>query len=186
MIDFSFEVISDTNINIEYLYGDEKFIFNIYLKHDCWTIHPFNGILLQNRELCKIVLIELFKNKNFQIMLAKENILLSSLGTSIDLDHPETTDRSDSVNDRTDRLSEHQDYIDSNSITDILQQEVQMIDKKIVIFNKLLEKMFMGNYGPGDYEFDKIQSLVHIYKDVQEKMDSLSDNDSRRNNKRRY
>jgi hypothetical protein len=86
MIEFSFEVIDRTSINVEYQYGSEKFILNLFNRNGVWTIHPFDGILLHNRELCRHVMIDLFKNKYFQIMLAKEDIRLSELRTSIDLD----------------------------------------------------------------------------------------------------
>ncbi|AJS60177.1 hypothetical protein [Paenibacillus sp. IHBB 10380] len=176
MIDFSFEIISDTNINMEYQYGSETFKLNIYLKHGCWTIHPFDGILLQNRELCRVVMIDLFKNKSFQIMLAKENILLSSLRTSIDLDpskqdQDEPTHSRESVNDRINRTSDYNGYVDQNSsLRDVFEQEVRLCDEKMDMFNDILKQMFMDNYGPGNDEFDKIQALVRTYKETQGKI----------------
>jgi hypothetical protein len=175
MLDLSFEIISETNINIEYLYGTEKFTLNIFQKDGYWMIHPFNGILLYNLELCKNVFIELFKNKNFQVMLAKQDILLSSLRTSIDLESRNQLDdpyKGEDFKDSTNRISEYQDYIDNNSIPDILEQEVHMLDQKIGFFNKILEKLFLNNYGPGDYEFDKIQAIVHAYKEAKVKIAS--------------
>lgn len=179
MIDFSFEIISDTNINMEYLYGSEIFKLNIYLKHGDWTIHPFDGILLQNRELCRIVMMDLFKNKSFQIMLAKENILLSSLRTSIDLDpsgEDEPTHSRESDNDRFNRTSDYEGYVDRNSsLQDVIGHEVKFCDEKIALFNDILKEMFMDDYGPGDVEFDKIQEIVRTYKETREKIEKIMD-----------
>ena len=74
MLDFSFEMLDQHTINVEYVFGSEKFIFNLFYSNDNWTIHPFDGILLKNRDLCRSVMSDLFQNKSFQIMLAKENI----------------------------------------------------------------------------------------------------------------
>jgi hypothetical protein len=175
MIEFSFEIISNTNINMEYIYGSETFIFNLFFKNGEWTLHPFDGILLQNRDLCKLVIIDLFKNKYFQIMLAKENIPIMNLRTSIELE-PARNDEVINASERRGRRLKDEDieeFIGNNSIQDILKIESDAIEKKIIFYSDLLKKMFMDNYGSGDGEFDKVQSLVRVYKETQEKIHVL-------------
>lgn len=176
MIEFSFEIISNTNINLEYRYGGESFVFNLFLKNEEWTLHPFDGILLQNRELCKLVIIDLFKNKYFQIMLAKENISLTNLKTSIELEPSRNTEVINASESRGGRIKEEdiEEFVENNSIQDILQLECDLIEKRINFYSDLLKKMFIDNYGPGDYEFDKVQSLVRVYKETQEKIHALT------------
>lgn len=89
MLEFSFEIIDESKINIVYQYGSSSFNFNLFFNYGVWTLHPFDGILLQNKEMCRLIVTDLFKNKDFHVMLARENILLSTLRTSIDL-NPET------------------------------------------------------------------------------------------------
>jgi hypothetical protein len=175
MTEFSFEVINETNINIEYVYGTEKFILNLFLRQGSWTIHPFDGILLYNRELCRNVMIDLFKNKHFQTMLAKENIFLSSLRTSIDLDP--SSQPPESINNRggLDRSGDLQDYIEYNDITDILMQEKHFVEERLGIFKDILHKMFQDNYGPNDKEFNTIQELVRAYNETLARINSLVD-----------
>lgn len=179
MLEFSFELISDTNINMEYIYGSELFKLNLFLKNGYWTIHPFDGILLKNRELCRLVILDLFKNKYFQIMLAKQNIAMSSLRTSIDLEpsrEPEGVNpaerRGSQWNDPAQETEE--EFIGNHSIEEIIRIEHNLIEQRVTFYAGLLKKMFMDNYGPGDDEFDKVQSLVRIYKESQEKMNGLA------------
>jgi hypothetical protein len=178
MLEFSFEIMSDSNINIEYIYGSELFKLNLFLKNGYWTIHPFDGMLLQNRELCKLVIIDLFKNKYFQIMLAKENIALSSLRTSIELEPSREPEESNPAERRGGRWEDPTDkteeFIGNHSIEEIIQIEHDLLEKRVTFYADLLKKMFMDNYGPGDDEFDKVQSLVRIFKESQGKMIELT------------
>lgn len=179
MLEFSFEIISDSTINIEYIYGSELFKLNLFLRNGYWTIHPFDGMLLQNRELCKLVMIDLFRNKYFQIMLAKENIALSSIRTSIELEpssEPERLNPAERRGGRQDAppIDETEEFIGNHSIEEIIQIEHDMLEQRVTFYGDLLKKMFMDNYGPGDYEFDKVQSLVRILKESQGKMIELT------------
>ncbi|MDR6554992.1 hypothetical protein [Paenibacillus qinlingensis] len=178
MLEFSFEIMSESNINIEYVYGSEMFKLNLFLKNGYWTIHPFDGMLLQNRELCKLVIIDLFKNKYFQIMLAKENIALSSLRTSIELDPSHERQESNPAERRggrwQDPVDETEEFIGNHSIEEIIQIEHDALEQRVTFYADLLKKMFMDNYGPGDHEFDKVQSLVRILKESQAKMMELT------------
>jgi len=174
MNEFSFEIMSDTNINMEYVYGSETFIFNLFLRDGVWTIHPFDGILIQNKELCRIVMGELLRNKYFQIMLAKEDILLSEVRTSIDLSlHTERESGIDRTSNRNRINPSLEDYIANNTIESIFSDEVHLLDTRITFFGELLKEMFMDDLGPGDPDFDMIQGLVRSYKDAKENILSL-------------
>jgi hypothetical protein len=180
MLEFSFEIMSESNINMEYVYGSELFKLNLFLKQGNWTIHPFDAILLQNRELCKLVIIDLFKNKYFQIMLAKENIAFSSLRTSIDLEQSRESERVNPAERRGGQRSDSievddaEEFIGNHSIEEIIQFEYDLLEQRVTFYAGLLKKMFMDNYGPGDDEFDKVQSLLRIYKESQDKIIGLT------------
>lgn len=184
MIPFSFEILNESTINIEYVFGSEKFIMNLFLRNGVWTIHPFDGILLGNRDLCRSVIADLLHNKDFQIMLAKQGIALSSLRTTINLDN--SAEESD-IHTRRDpdgeSESEHgsiddiKEFIEYNTIDDIIDLELSQLDKKIAFYGEILKYIFMQNLGPGDEEFDRIQSLQRTFKETREKIAGHTDFD---------
>ncbi|SFE85086.1 hypothetical protein SAMN04487969_10822 [Paenibacillus algorifonticola] len=180
MLDFSFEMLDEHTINVEYVFGSEKFIFNLFYSNDNWTIHPFDGILLKNRDLCRSVMSDLFQNKSFQIMLAKENIILSSIRSSVNLNPYEEEEPmpeperlrgerygGDGGGGRAER-SELDDFINSHTLGEILELERSFIEERTTLFKSVLQKMFMDGLGPGDSEFNQIQELVKAYKRADE------------------
>lgn len=134
MLEFSFEIIDESKINIVYQYGSSSFNFNLFFNYGVWTLHPFDGILLQNKEMCRLIVTDLFKNKDFHVMLARENILLSTLRTSIDL-NPETRGERYQEQD-FDELSE---FAETHSFEDVLQIEQDSIRERMD-FSKTLSK----------------------------------------------
>ncbi|BBH22888.1 hypothetical protein Back11_42330 [Paenibacillus baekrokdamisoli] len=178
MLEFSFEIVDDSKINIQYKYGSAMFAFNLFLSQGVWTLHPFDGILLQNKEMCSLVVAELFKNKDYQVMLARENILFSSLRTSIDLQPAQDIG--------TRKVSDHQpsdeitDFVESHSFEDILNLEIDQLQQRIDFFQDILHRMFMDGYGPGDTDFKNVQELVRTYKETCERIRALSGGTDRR------
>ncbi|WP_127530869.1 hypothetical protein [Paenibacillus kobensis] len=192
MLDFAFEIVDDSHIQIEYRYGSAMFNFNLYCMDGRWTLHPFDGILLGNRETCRLVIAELLRNKDFHLMLARENIALSGLQTSIDLQEAEAA-ASGRLNgqDRT-RLDEDneqdplEDYIESHTFEEIVANEQMIIDDRLNLFKDIIEKMFMEGYGPDDEEFSKVQHIIRIYKEASERLSSLGGPDLRSDHRRRW
>lgn len=84
-MDFTFEILDPTTINVRFNYGGEWFEFNLYSKQNQWILHPFDASLLGNPDMCRLVVADLLAHKPFQVMLAKERIMLSQLRTSIDV-----------------------------------------------------------------------------------------------------
>lgn len=173
MLDFTFEIIDGNTINIRTLYGTEWFTFNLYNNHGNWTLHPFEGILLQNKEMCRLVVGELVKNKNFHVLCAKENIVMSSIRTSINLD-PHTEERESVQSDRLSDAPDHlDDFIASHTMEEVLELEMNFVEERIQLYSGILQKMFLQHYGPGDPDFDKVQMLQRIYKEAHGKLTEL-------------
>lgn len=181
MLEFSFEIIDESKINIVYQYGSSGFNFNLFFNYGVWTLHPFDGILLQNKEMCRLVVAELFKNKDFHVMLARENILLSALRTSIDL-NPETQGERYQEQE-PDELSE---FAKSHSFEDVLQIEQDFIRERMDFFQNIIQKMYMEGFGPEDSDFNKVQAIIQIYKAAHDQLGDLSDFPFRGDEQRRW
>lgn len=196
MLEFSYEIINEDTINIEYVYGSENFILNLFQKDSTWTLHPFDAILISNKELCRNVVAELIKNKYFQIMLAKEQIMLSGIRTTINLQedmddnhityrnghrreyrNDEWNDYKDSskISDESKLATDVRELIEYNSFEDILTKELNEVEQKITLYGKVLEEMFMADYLPGNQEFDRVLALVNIYKEMKKKLEHMID-----------
>jgi len=175
VLDFSFELIDDSMINIHYQYGSTVFIFTLFMRDEEWTLHPFDGILLQNKEMCAIVVTDLLKNKDFHVLLARENITLSSLRTSIDLRPDSAEDNRPSSGGQV--RDEKTDFIEEHSFEDILELEKEMVQERLAFYQDIIQRMYMDGYGPEDTEFNKVQGLIRIYKETYERLGSLDDFD---------
>jgi hypothetical protein len=197
-LDFTFEILDSSTINIQFNYGGAWFEFNLFHKEDQWVLHPYDGNLLGNPDMCRLVIADLLANKPFQVLLAKERIMLSRLRTSVDVsgDREIRHDRAgggrpdidiDLDSGGTDEL---EDWIRGNSFEEILSQELQGIEGRQQLFNSLLQKMFYENLGPGDEEFDKVQEIARIYKDtagrISQLIDSGNDFKDRPSDRRRF
>lgn len=179
MLEFSFEIIDETKINIQYKYGSQFFNFNLFWSNGNWTLHPFDGILIENREMCSLIVADLLKNKDFHVMLAKEKIMLSQLRTTVNL-QPEDPEEFE-INHRMDDRSYQDDdslmsYIENHSFEEILQLEQQQIHARVEFFQQIIQRMFMEGIGPEDADFGKVQSIIRIYKDTFEKLGNINDN----------
>lgn len=186
-MEFSFELMDDSQINIYYQYGSTTFMFNLFDQYGEWTLHPFDGILLQNKEMCALVVAELLKNKDFQVLLARENIPLTSLRTSIDLntrsaDHGRRSDFGPPDRGYDDKT----DFIESHTFEDILDMEKQQVSERIAFFQDIIQRMYMDGYGPEDDEFNKVQTLIRIYKETLERLSDINGFDMKRKNDRRW
>ncbi|EFM10397.1 hypothetical protein PaecuDRAFT_2833 [Paenibacillus curdlanolyticus YK9] len=201
MLDFSFEIIDETRINMQYRYGSAMFTFNLYYQQDNWTLHPFDGMLLQNREMCRLVVAELLQHKDFHVMLARENITLSALRTSIDLQSQEEAAHDlDTRGDRErfgsrsrSRRNNQEDgqdlldtFIEENTFEDIILMEQGRMEKRIAFFRRIIEKMFMEGYGPEDDEFRNVQAIIRIYKDAYDQLSDLGNLDIRPDDRKRW
>ncbi|WP_226001415.1 hypothetical protein [Paenibacillus sp. BJ-4] len=172
MLEFSFEIIDESKINIVYQYGSSSFNFNLFFNYGVWTLHPFDGILLQNKEMCRLIVAELFKNKDFHVMLARENILLSALRTSIDL-NPDIPVRGERYQEQEpDELSE---FAETHSFEDVLHIEQDSIRERMDFFQNIIQKMYMEGFGPEDSDFNKVQAIIRIYKAAHDQLGDLSD-----------
>lgn len=182
MLDFTFEIMDEDTINIRILYASEWFTFNIYYRDHAWTLHPFDGMLIQNKDMCRLVIGDLFKNKNFHVMCAKENIRLSELRTTIHLDPEVEAAPPDRSRDRDERgrgepSSDLQAFIDEHSLEEIIEIEKETIQSRAAFYKKILENMFMEGYGPTDKEFMRVQAIVSIWTEAYHKMNGSSDQD---------
>lgn len=187
MEELEYHNISETSINIKYNYGGEYFTFNLYNKAGVWILHPFEGILLGNREMSILVMGELFKNKAFQVMLAKERIPFSELRSSIDVEdvsrsNPPRNDRS-GLDEPTDNLM---DFIQQHTLDDIINIEQSHLQEKVTFYKDILQQMFMNDLGPSDPEFQKVQQIVRIYDEALSKMSELAGPDIDFGNRRRW
>lgn len=180
MLDFTFEVTDESSINIQILYASEWFTFNLYYRNHVWTLHPFDGILIQNSDMCRLVIADLFKNKNFHVMCAKENIRLSELRTSISLEPEQELEEPTPVINRVGSGNgspspDIQSFIDEHSIEDIMELEKELMLERAGFYKQILEKMFMEGYGPADKEFLQIQAIVNIWTEAYQKLSGSSD-----------
>lgn len=179
MLDFTFEIVDESTINTRILYANEWFTFNIYEKDHIWTLHPFDGMLIRNKDMCQLVINELLKNKYFHVMCAKENILLSELRTTVDLSHRTSPSIPPPREDRLDEeLPEDvQSFMDHHTLEEIIDFEKEIVQKRMSFYKQMLEAMFMQGAGPADQEFVKIQSIFVIWKEAYEKLNGVSDQD---------
>lgn len=189
-MDFTFEILDPATINVRLNYGGEWFEFNLFFKENQWILHPFDAALLGNPDMCRLVVADLLANKPFQVMLAKERILLSTLRTSVDVTGAgaggggRRNDRqSDRPADR--RFNEDADaedsvdqWVRSHTFEEILSQELEGIEHRLELYNTLLQKMFYQDLGPGNEEFDKVQEITRIYKEASHRINRLIDPDN--------
>lgn len=183
-MDFTFEILDPTTINIRFNYGGEWFEFNLFLRQNQWILHPFDASLLGNPEMCRLVVADLLANKPFQVMLAKERIMLSQLRSSVDVSGNESSERvrggrfedvDDVVENPADSLD---DWIRNHTFEEILAIELHGVEDRLRHYQALLQKMFYENLGPGNVEFDKVQEITRIYKDAAGRLTELIDPDS--------
>ncbi len=193
MVEFSFEIVDESKINIQYKYGSALFTFNLFLQQGVWTLHPFDGILLQNKDMCSLVVAELFKNKDYHVMLAREHILLSELRTSIDLQtRQDRTSAGPAPKPKPapdDRPSDEMtDFIETHSFDDVLELELKQMQQRMEFFQEILHRMFMDGYGPEDADFMRVQAVVKVYKGTIERLRGIdgSDNSDRRDSNKRW
>lgn len=185
-LEFSFELMDDSQINIYYQYGSTTFMFNLFTQYGEWTLHPFDGILLQNKEMCALVVAELLKNKDFHVLLARENITLTSLRTTIEL-NPRTVPAERQQRRGTDsNYDDKTDFIESNTFEDILEMEKEQLQERIAFFQDIISRMYMDGYGPEDEDFNKVQTLIRIYKETLQRLSDINGFDMKRRNDRRW
>lgn len=191
-MEFTFEIISETNINVRYNYGGEWFTFNLFHRDHQWILHPFDSSLIRNKDMSRLVVADLIQHKPFQVMLAKEGILLSELNTSIPLHQEDEApgfeelprfDRSSDI--IIDEPSGNEPYIVSNAsididrfiqendLEDLVKIEQQFIQSRQDIYNEILKRMFMADLGPSDPEFQKVQQIVKAYADAKAKLQTI-------------
>ncbi|MDD9271230.1 hypothetical protein ACFPES_29770 [Paenibacillus sp. GCM10023248] len=192
MLDFTFEIMDEYTINTRILYANEWFTFNLYEKDHVWTLHPFDGMLIRNKDMCELVMNELLKNKYFHVMCAKENIILSEIRTTVDVGrrsgNPEPIPVPSSS--RRERPPQNelpddiQAFMDYHDLEDILEIEKEFVHKRLTFYKQMLEIMFMQGGGPDDREFREIQSLFTMYKEMLERLNGWNDRDSSGNNRR--
>ncbi|NHN29456.1 hypothetical protein [Paenibacillus agricola] len=200
MLEFEFEVMTESSIHLRYLFGGEWFTFNLFLRDDVWILHPFEGILLGNKEMSRLVIAEMFSNKIFLVMLAKERILLSNIHSSIDLGHREKPampkrggmgERAGTVNrnhpaipeipeisevtEATDDLEDLDAFIQGNSLEQVIEQERSLVLRRVTYYKEILKRMFMDGMGPNDEEFDKVRNIVKIYEETAQKLGNPGD-----------
>ncbi|GGF83799.1 hypothetical protein GCM10010912_31200 [Paenibacillus albidus] len=184
---FQYQIISPTAINLKYEYGGEYFTFNLFRKDEVWILHPFDGILLGNQAMCVLVVQDLFTNKAFQVMLAKENILFSNLRSSVDLDHPNipiaaSNDR-ESYEDPDDDLMA---FVQQHTIEEVIAYEHDLVKQRVAFYKDILQRMFMDDLGPSDREFQKVQEIVRIYEDAADRLSRLNGTDLNLGDRRRW
>ncbi|MCM3701970.1 hypothetical protein [Paenibacillus macerans] len=172
MEDFSYSQLSPTTYTIRYVYGGEPFNFNLFRKEGVWVLHPFEGILIANREMCYLVMSELFKHKPFQVMLAKQQIPFSDIRSSIDLQN--INEPISIFNDRDAAPDYHRDeitaFVEENTVEDVIGIECNHLRDRIDFYGTILERMFMSGLGPGDQEFDAIKNIVSTYKNAESQL----------------
>ena len=175
MQDFSYQHISESSITLTYQYGGEHFTFNLFLRDGVWIIHPFEGILIGNVEMCSLVMKDLFMNKAFQVMLAKERIPLSELRSSIDFDMIAAPVASrNNREDRFDGDMELLSFIQQHTIDEVIEMEAAVMQGRVEFYQNILQRMFMDGLGPEDSEFQKIQQVTSIYKESIERLSNLN------------
>lgn len=180
-MDFTFEILDSSTINIRFNYGGAWFEFNLFYEQEQWILHPYDATLLGNPEMCRLVVADLLGNKFFQVMLAKQRILLSQLRTSVDVsgDRYERipSERERSGRDPATELGtgdEIDRWVGQHTLEEIVAQERERLEDRLRLYQTVLEKMFYQNLGPGDKEFDKVQEITRIYKDAIGRMNGLA------------
>ncbi|MEK3871682.1 hypothetical protein NYE76_17410 [Paenibacillus sp. FSL M7-0831] len=145
------------------------------MKEGAWILHPFEGILIANREMCYLVMCELFKHKPFQVMLAKQQIPFSDIRSSIDLQN--INDPISIINDRDPAPDYHRDeitaFVEENTVEDVIDIECNHLRERIDFYGAILERMFMSGLGPGDQEFDTIKNIVSTYQNAESRISDL-------------
>jgi hypothetical protein len=179
MLEFEFEIMTESSIHLRYLFGGEWFTFNLFLRDDVWILHPFEGILLGNKEMSRLVIAEMFTNKTFLVMLAKERILLSNIHSSIDLGRNEQPlpNRGVVVDDRsgTVDIDDMDSFIQEHSMEEVIEQEKKLVLGRVDYYKEILKRMFMDGLGPNDEEFDKVREIVKIYEETAQKFGNRDD-----------
>lgn len=176
MEDFSYSQPTETSYNIKFMYGGEPFNFNLFLKNGSWILHPFDGILLGNQQMCSLVMNELFKYKPFQVMLAKQRISFSEIRSSIELesvDEPISIFRDQDQFKSNSQRDENMDFVEQNTVEEVIQIECDFIRERRDFHQKILERMFMDNLSPSDHEFVIIQKIAKIYNQAEMQMSDL-------------
>ncbi len=170
-MEFTFEILDSSTINLRFNYGGAWFEFNLFYRDEQWILHPYDATLLGNPEMCRLVVADLLGNKVFQVMLAKQRILLSQLRTSVDVSN-DRFERIPSERVERDRGAEQgvgdeiDRWVQQHSLTEIIDQEQRRVEERLQIYQTVLQKMFYQNLGPGDEEFDKVQEITRIYKEA--------------------
>lgn len=186
-MEFTYEIISESNINVRFIYGGEWFTFNLFNQDEQWILHPFDSSLIRNKDMSRLVIADLLQHKPFQVMLAKEGIILSELNTSVPLgreDEPEGYEelprfdrQSDTISDmRSDSSQASLDIdglIEENELEDLIRMEVELIESRQHIYNQILHRMFMADLGPTDPEFQRIQQIVKAYGEAKNRLQAI-------------
>lgn len=188
MLEFEFEVLSGEQIHLRYVYGGEWFTFNLFRQQEAWIIHPFDGILIGNKEMCRLVLTELFANKPFQVALAKEGIRLSTIRTSIDLATEEEEPAFEAMEDRTTdtRPASLEAFIREHSMEEVIQFETSLLAKRAQAYLDILQRMFMEGMEPTHPEFIAVQKIVRIFDEASGRLEQLNDSDAPPTNPKRW
>lgn len=187
-MEFTYEIISESNINVRFIYGGEWFTFNLFNRDDQWVLHPFDSTLIRNKVMSKLVIADLLQHRPFQVMLAKEGILLSELNTTIQLEEQQAAEveyeelplnrrGSDLIFDEQRSTIQEtvniDQLIEENDLEDLIKLEVKMIETRQNLYNQVLHKMFMADLGPTDPEFQKIQQIVKTYGEAKARLQSI-------------
>jgi hypothetical protein len=184
-LEFTYEIISESNINVRFIYGGEWFTFNLFNRDHQWVLHPFDSSLIRNKDMSRLVIADLLQHKPFQVMLAKEGIILSELNTTIPLGQNQEAEAEYEELPRIDRGSDWifdeqrpsspiefdiDQLIDENELEDLVQLEVQLIEARQNMYNQILHRMFMADLGPTDPEFQKVQQIVKAYGEAKTRL----------------
>ncbi|MCA0758179.1 hypothetical protein KP806_24285 [Paenibacillus sp. N4] len=186
-MEFTYEIVSETNINVRFVYGGEWFTFDLFNQDRQWILHPFDSSLIRNRDMSRLVISDLLQHKPFQVMLAKEGIILSELAVSIPLDDPEEEEIAYEEIVRNGRYPGHlfderqglgfstkepdlDHLIEEYDLEDLIAMEMQFLEDRRDLYNQILNKMFMADFGPSDPEFKRVQQIVRIYGEAAAKL----------------
>lgn len=188
-MEFTFEIISETNINLRYNYGGEWFTFNLFNRDGHWVLHPFDSTLIRNKDMSRLVVADLLQHKPFQVMLAKEGIILSELSTSVPLNGQEYEEAprfeelprfdrgSDIILDDPTIVNngsvDIEQLINDNDLEDLVEMEIKIIAARQDLYNQILKQMFMADLGPSDPEFQKIQQIVRAYGEAKARLQDI-------------
>ncbi|CAM4460000.1 hypothetical protein FHS16_004202 [Paenibacillus endophyticus] len=185
-MEFTYEIISESNINLRFIYGGEWFTFNLFNRDEQWVLHPFDSSLIRNKDMSRLVIADLIQHRPFQVMLAKEGIMISELNTSIPLGQqpepeaeyeqlPRISRGSDRIFDEQPSSSGNETIdidrlIEDNDLEDLISMEVKLIESRQNMYNQILHRMFMADLGPTDPEFQKIQQIVKTYGEAKSRL----------------